>query len=116
MKRLLIVLALLLGAPAYAADDPVIFRAVSSIRITGLTNVYPATSTAAISAFVRYVRAVCTVNCFFATTATPLVEANTRPIWLPGGIPEYFVVTPGQYVFVRSDSSSGTLYVTEMDR
>ena len=116
MKRLLIVLALLFGPPASAADDPILFRAISSLSLTGLTNIRPATSTAAISSFTRYVRAVCSVNCYFATTPTPIVEASTKPIYLPGGLPEYFVVTPGEYYVIRSDSATGTFYVTEMDR
>jgi hypothetical protein len=44
------------------------------------------------------------------------VAATTKPIFLPGGLPEYFVVTPGQHLLVRTDSASGTLYLTEMDR
>ena len=115
MKRLLIVLALLLGTPAHAADDPIMFRPVSSLVLTGLTTVYPSTSTA-INPFVKYIRALCTVNCLMAIVSTPIVAGTSKPVFLPAAVPEYFVVTPGQFVIVRTDTASGSFYLTEMDR
>lgn len=115
MKRILIVLALLCVQPARAADDPTMFRAVSSLVLTGLTNVYPSTSTA-FNPFIRYIRALCTVNCLMAVVSTPIVVGTSKPVFLPASVPEYFVVTPGQHVIVRTDTASGSLYLTEMDR
>jgi hypothetical protein len=115
MKRLLILLALLLPAQARAADDPIMFRPVSSMVLTGLTNIHPATGTA-FNSYVRYIRALCTVNCLMAVVSTPIVAGSSRPVYLPGGLPEYFVVTPGQHVLVRTDTASGVLYINELDR
>jgi hypothetical protein len=115
MKRLLIVALLLLAGPA-RADEPVTFRPLTGFILTNLTNIYVATSTKAMGSQTRWARFLCTVNCHMAVQVTPIVVTVSAPVFLQAGVPEYFIVTPGSYVIVRSDSASGALHVTEMTR
>src|SRR5688572_8906808 len=104
MKRLLIVLALLLSTPP-PAQAPLMFRAITGQVLSSLTTVSSTTSGRAIGQFTEYLRALCTADCHFAVMVTPIVQAASVPIFLPGGVPEYFRVGGGQYVIVRADSA-----------
>jgi 2-methylaconitate cis-trans-isomerase PrpF len=117
MKRLLLALFLLWAAPALAQNEPVTFRPLTGYTITSLTTTPAGTnSTKAFESQTRWVRALCTVACHIAFMVTPINTAISTPVYLPAGIPEYFVVSSGGYVKVRADSTTGTLYITEMGR
>lgn len=112
MKRLLLLLALMLAGPAHAQQiGP--FR-----QITGYKVNYTATAGTAgqaIGAQSRIVRVMCTTECLVAFPVTPIAAAATRPIYLPSSAPEYFKVSPGAYVYAVRVSTSGTIYVTEVE-
>jgi hypothetical protein len=114
MKRLLIVLVLMFSTPA--AAQPEILRAVSSVVITSLTSTSPITSTA-FNPYASTVRVLCTVTCLLAVVSTPIVVGSSVPVYLPANTVEYFKVTPGQHVLVRSGlQAGGQLFLSEMDR
>ncbi len=114
MKRLLIALALLCS-PAAAQESP-IMRPVSSVVLTSLVTTSPITSTQ-FNAQIRVARMICTVSCLVAVVSSPIVAATSKPVFLAQNVREYFAVTPGQIVLVRSEGASGgVLYLNEMDR
>ena len=59
------------------------------------------------------VRLVATSDCHVAFGPTsPVAVADGTCIFLPAGIPEYFVLNPGDKVAVIQDSLAGSLFVT----
>ena len=117
MKRLLLALCFLLGSvPAFSQIEPVTFRPITGYTILNITNTAGTNSIKAFDAQTRFARVVCSVNCFVAFLVTPINAALSTPVFLPALVPEYFVVGAGQYVRVKSDTATGTLYVTEMGR
>lgn len=117
MKRLLFALCILLGATtAFAQTEPVTFRPLTGFTIQNITNTSGTNSTKAFESQTRFARVMCSVNCFVAFMVTPINAAISNPVFLSALVPEYFVVSPGQYVRVKSDTATGTLYVTEMGR
>src|SRR3990167_2772371 len=117
MKRLLLALFMIVAPPAFAQVEPVTFRPLTGYSITSLTTTAAGTnSTKAFDSQTRWVRAVCTVACHIAFMVTPINTAISTPVYLPASIPEYFIVGSGGYVKVRADSTTGTLYITEMGR
>jgi hypothetical protein len=123
MKRLLLVLCFLLGAaPALAQVEPFTFRPITGFKLTGLTTVSDVTShtNKAFDAQTRYVRAVCTASCLVAFQIIPLSGINNAalsvPVFLPGNVPEYFIVPANGMVRVRASTATGDLYITEMGR
>ena len=60
----------------------------------------------------HHVRVVSSVRCHVAFGASP--TATTSDAYVPAGVAEYFVVTPGQKLSaIRAGSTSGNFYVTE---
>ena len=123
MKRLIFITLMLWPMMAHAmwparAVEPVTFRAISSYRLTSVSTATstPSTALGAIGNFTKVVRLLCTQDCWVAFPVTNIVAAATIPLFLPANVQEYFLVSPGTYVQVRMDSSSGNVYITEMDR
>jgi xanthine/uracil/vitamin C permease (AzgA family) len=67
---------------------------------------------AAISASSGYVRLVATTLCHIRVGSSPTATTSNMP--LAPYVPEYFVVPSGNKVAVIQNSSSGTLYITEV--
>lgn len=59
---------------------------------------------------VSIVRVVASSDAFISFSG----DATTSDVFMAAGIPEYFVVTPGQKVSAIQSSAGGNLYVTEM--
>jgi hypothetical protein len=120
MKRLLLVLCFLLGAaPALAQVEPFTFRPITGFKLTGLTTVSDVTTNTlkAFDAQTRYVRAVCTASCLVAFQLSGSNNAALSvPVFLPGNVPEYFIVPANGMVRVRASTATGDLYITEMGR
>jgi len=81
---------------------------VQSVAYTGTAG----TITNAIGSETYVVRVLATTVAFVSFTGT----ATTADVYMPAGVAEYFVVTPGQKVSAIQSASGGTLYVTEMTR
>lgn len=85
----------------------------------GLTQNVAYTATAGtitnpVSDGVQVLRIWLTTAGFIKIAASP--TATTSDIPMPAGVPEYFIVPPGQKVSAIRSASDGTLYVTEMSR
>jgi hypothetical protein len=115
MKRILLALALLWASPAFA--QPEILRPVSTAVVGPILFASAITSTA-FNSQTRIARMMCTVSCLVAISVTPIILATTTPAPLAANLPEYFTVSPGQHVVVRSagGAAGGTLYITEMTK
>ena len=72
------------------------------------------TITNAVGSETQVIRVVLTSAGFVAIGASP--TATTSDMYMPAGVPEYFIVRPGQKVSAVQSASGGTLYVTEMTR
>lgn len=82
--------------------------ATQSVAYTGTAG----TISNAVGAQTYQVRVWCTSQAYIAFGASP--TATTSDIPIPANTPEYFTITPGQKVSAVRDSTSGTLFVTEM--
>jgi len=81
-----------------------------SVAYTGTAG----TISNATGAQIRVIRVVLTSAGYIAIGAAP--TATTSDIYMPAGVPEYFVVSPGVKVSAIQAAAGGTLHVTEMDR
>ncbi len=91
--------------------------AIEGVYRQGTTQVVSVTSTSAThtTAFqtgTNVVRVQGTVNMHIKFGNSP--TATTSEMKLAPGLPEYFVVTPGQKVAAIRTTTSGSLYVTEV--
>lgn len=117
--RIFIYLAVLLALALPAgATEPVIYRAASSYSLASTT---PSTATtAAIGPFIRVVRIHATEDTFVLIGTSDsngtLVATAATSIFLPADTTEYFWVSPGRFIAVLQDSTSGTVYISEMGR
>ena len=59
------------------------------------------------------VRVVATSACFIKV-GNGTLTATTSDVYLPGGVIDYVIVTPGESIAAIQASAGGTLYVTEM--
>lgn len=59
------------------------------------------------------VRVVATSACFIKI-GNGTLTATTSDVYLPAGVVDYVIVTPGESIAAIQASASGTLYVTEM--
>lgn len=85
----------------------------------GVTQVVAYTGTAGtitnpIANGVQVIRVVLTTAGHIAIGASP--TATTSDIYMPAGLPEYFVVPPSCKVSAIQVASGGNLHVTEMSR
>lgn len=65
----------------------------------------------ALAATTSVVRVVATTNCYIAFGSAPV--ATTSSTYLPAGVVEYFLVTPGHKVSAIRLADNGTLNVSE---
>lgn len=65
-----------------------------------------------VGADTKLVRIWCSTDAHVAVGAAPTADTDDMPV--SAGIPEYFAIDPGQKVSAVRQSSSGTLYVTEL--
>lgn len=66
----------------------------------------------AVGSQTRVVRVVTTTAAYAAIGTS----ATTTDVYMPAGVPEYFLVTPGEKISAVQVSSGGNLHVTEMTR
>jgi hypothetical protein len=71
-----------------------------------------ATVTNAFSTGTDAVRVIATTACYLKIGNTP--TATSADVYLRAGVPEDFVVTPGQKASAIRVTTSGTLHVTEL--
>lgn len=118
MKRLILVL-FLIATPAWG-QVPEFMRPVTShtLAIDG-------TSTAIATGFGPYITVVRvhpTVDAWVAfgnstvSAVTAAAQALTAAWFMPGDLTEFFQVSPGQFLAVISDGTSGTINITEMTK
>jgi hypothetical protein len=88
-----------------------VFR-LGTTQTAAYTSVAAAISTA-ISTGTNVVRVSTTTGAYIKFGATPTAAA-TNSAYIAGGMPEYFVVTPGQKVSAVRAATSGTMTVTEV--
>lgn len=62
--------------------------------------------------FIQVVRLIATSACY-VKEGTSTVTATTNDMYLPAGVAEYFIVSPGNYIAAIQVSAGGTLDVTE---
>jgi hypothetical protein len=61
----------------------------------------------------KMVRLVATSDCHIAFgTTNPVAAADGTSIFLPAGIPEYFVLNPGDKIAVIQDAFAGSLFIS----
>lgn len=89
----------------------VVFRpdTTQSVAVSGSSAATPA----GVGTQTYAVRLFSTTDCFVKIGSSGL-SATTSDMPLPASKPEYFRVTPGQYVAAIQLTASGTLYVTEL--
>lgn len=92
------------------ANQPYIGRpsTTQTVAYTGTAG----TISNAVGAYTHIVRVVCSSNAYIAFGAAPI--ATTGDVYMQAGVPEYFIITPGQKVSAIQASAGGTLSVTEM--
>jgi len=88
----------------------------------GLPAIKPATASSKISIGAasapsaaiqsKMVRLVATSDCHVAFGTNPTAVADGTCLFLPAGIPEYFVVNPGDKVAVIQDAAAGSLFIS----
>jgi hypothetical protein len=91
------------GPPIMRISD----ASTQSVAVSGTS----AQSTA-ISANAGYVRLLATTLCHIRIGSSPTATTSNMP--LPPYVPEYFVCPSGAKIAVIQNSSSGTLYITEV--
>ena len=60
------------------------------------------------------VRLSCTEDCHVEISRTAAADVSNTSMFLPAGSIEYFYVFAGDYVAAIQNSTTGTLYITEM--
>ena len=60
----------------------------------------------------KMVRLVATSDCHVAFGTDPTAVADGTCVFLPAGIPEYFVLSPGDKVAVIQDAVAGSLFIS----
>lgn len=78
-----------------------------SISVSGTSA-----QSAAISTTTGYVRLFATTLCHIRMGSNPTATTSNMP--LAPFVPEYFQIVPGQKIAAIQNSSSGTLYITEV--
>jgi hypothetical protein len=112
MKRIITVLALLLAASTAYAED-IVYRPGASFTVDA--NPYTSTAaTTAPSAQFQTIRVLSTQDVFFSVGVSPNASAGITHLYLPSFTPEYLSIGAGEQVAVFSVSTSGTVYITEM--
>jgi len=113
MKRIILLAAMLIASSAQAE----VYRPLTYFTVSASTA--QASHSTPVGAHTKVLRVVCTVTCVIGTAVTsatsPSVASLTAPVFLSAGREDYIKVSPGAYVHVRTDTSSGTLHVTEME-
>lgn len=116
MRRLLLACALLWPASASAQMvQQSILRPLTyhSVTFGALAEVTSASWTFGPQSFIA--RVICTVSCTVAFPVNKSLTASTSPAVLGANEREYFKITPGSWVQVRSNGLSGSIHVTEME-
>lgn len=129
------IIALLMGAvliggrgflvPSYA-EDGIIFRPGTLIMQT-LTSSLGTSGVLAIANSPQrtpiVVRVVCTAACFMAIShgstvqgISAMVVGNSKPVFIPANVPEYFRARAGDTVIHIDNGTHGQIFITEMDR
>ena len=112
MKRMIIALALIVGATAAYAD---VYRPLATWTVAS----NPYTSTAATTAAgdgVNVIRVMADTDVFFNVGVSPNASASATAMLIPAYTPEYFNIGTGEQVAVFSVSATGTVYITEMTK
>lgn len=112
--RLAIIAGLLTTASVAIAAEPVTFFPIYSETVTYSGT--PGLTAQAVTNSQTRVRLVCDSDCFVAVSQGSTTAATSSPVYLPNGVPEYFIVKAGSQIMVIQDSASGSLYVTHMSR
>lgn len=110
MKRILLAL-LLLATPAQAQ----VYRPLTGYSLAFTSATHTVKQNWPLRPNTRIARLLCTVTCHVAFVVTPILNAVTVTTMLAPLWPEYFKVTPGTYVYVRGDNSSGIINVVDME-
>ena len=81
-----------------------------TVEVVAYTGTHGVMATA-IEAQTYAVRVVCTTASHIKFGAAP--TATTSDIYMPAGVPEYFVVTPGQKISAVQVSAGGNMHVLQ---
>jgi hypothetical protein len=88
-------------------------KLVTNIAVSGTVN----TPAYQVSTGIQEVRLVSTVDAYVKISAGAIAATTTNAVFIPAGIPEYFIVHDGAYVSViGATSTAGNLNVTELSR
>jgi hypothetical protein len=85
----------------------IVDASTQSVAVSGTSA-----QSAVISGATNYVRLVSTTLCHIRAGSSPTATTSNMP--LVPYVPEYFAVNSGQKIAVIQNSSSGTLYITEV--
>jgi hypothetical protein len=85
----------------------IVDASTQSVAVSGTSA-----QSAVISGNTNYVRLFATTLCHIRAGSNPTATTSNMP--LSPYVPEYFAVNSGQKIAVIQNSSSGTLYITEV--
>lgn len=90
-----------------------IFQAIVPSASQSISTSGASTQSTQFSGTTTIIRIFCTQDTFIAFGSNPTANTSGSSLFMPGGIVEYFGVTPSTKIAVIQSSMSGTVYCTE---